>query len=321
MRWVWLAAAALVLGGVWAWRLRPPDPTPAEVQHRALRGPTAEEEGDFGLRSPSPTQAAREDRSSQQDRKPPPAGNLSRKTPPTGGPRSRKTAQRGAVQEALAPRESSGAARAHARGANSGSPDAREEARAGGVPREAARRAPPKATPAPGESPGAGQGGTGPGLTGRAPGGPSEGAGSGPQAGRKDGPPAGEPEPQESGPADPGPPAGPAESAPALGAALVPPTPVYAPLPQHPGTKVEVHPSGGFTAASAVGREGRVRVRLLVKADGTVGGVDVLASSGDRELDQATVAAVSRWRFDPARRGDTPVDSYYVVWVRFVVGP
>ncbi len=321
MRWVWLAGAALFLGGVWAWRLRPPDPAPAEVQHRALRGPTAEEEGGFGSRSASTTQAAREDRSFQQDRKPPAAGNLSRKTPPAGGPWSAKPAQRGAVREALAPRESSGAAKAHARGANSGSLDAREEPRAGGVPREAARHAPPKATAAPGESPGAGQGGTGPALAGRAPGGPSEGAGSGPQAERKDGPPAGEPEPQESGPADPGPPAGSAESAPALGAALVPPRPLYAPLPEHPGTKVEIHPSGGFTAASAVGREGRVRVRLLVKADGSVAGVDILASSGDSELDRAAVAAVSRWRFDPARWGGTPVDSYYVVWVRFVVGP
>jgi protein TonB len=64
-----------------------------------------------------------------------------------------------------------------------------------------------------------------------------------------------------------------------------------------------------------------VQVRLLVRADGTVGRVDVLASSGDPELDRATVAAMSRWRFDPARRGGTPVDSYYVVWVRFVAGP
>ena len=80
-------------------------------------------------------------------------------------------------------------------------------------------------------------------------------------------------------------------------------------------------PPGGFPSASAVGRQGRVQVRLLVRADGTVGRVDVLASSGDPELDRAAVVAVSRWRFDPARWGGTQVDSYYVVWVRFVVGP
>jgi protein TonB len=303
VRGVWLAAVALVLVAVWAWRPHPPAPPPVAARHEALRGPTAEEEGDTGVRTPTPAQAAREGRSPRRHRESLAASPGRRRA---SGPAN------------AAPGTANKAPQADAHGTASGSPGVTVQGRAGGRPLEAARRAPSRLPPPFGDSPGTGQGGrTRPGPADGAAGGPSESAGPTPQAGHEgDGAAAGEPPPERPGPHDPG-----AESAPTGRPTLVPPTPLYAPLPEHPGPKVTVDPPGGFPSASAVGRQGRVQVRLLVRADGTVGRVDVLASSGDPELDRAAVVAVSRWRFDPARWGGTPVDSYYVVWVRFVVGP
>lgn len=65
--------------------------------------------------------------------------------------------------------------------------------------------------------------------------------------------------------------------------------------------------------------EGRVRVRVLVRADGTVGGVEILESSGYPSLDRAASEAITRWRFAPATRDGQPIDAYYVLTVRFVV--
>ncbi len=98
---------------------------------------------------------------------------------------------------------------------------------------------------------------------------------------------------------------------------LMPPKPVYAPAPEYPGFRLAVEPSAGLASGLAVRPQGRVRLRLLVRADGTVGAVELLVSSGDADLDRAAVAALSGWRFEPARRDGQPVDSYYVVWVAF----
>ncbi len=55
-------------------------------------------------------------------------------------------------------------------------------------------------------------------------------------------------------------------------------------------------------AALARGIEGRVLLSVEVRADGGVGIVNVVQSSGHRLLDAAAVRAVSRWRFRPATR-------------------
>ncbi len=76
--------------------------------------------------------------------------------------------------------------------------------------------------------------------------------------------------------------------------------------------------AGGPTPIAALApREGRVRVRLLVRSDGTVASAEVVVSSGDPELDRAALDALGRWRFEPARRDGVPIDSYYLVWVSF----
>lgn len=78
-----------------------------------------------------------------------------------------------------------------------------------------------------------------------------------------------------------------------------------------------VEPGPGTPHAAGLGSQGRVRLRLLVRSDGSVGHVDVVVPSGEPELDRAAAEALRRWRFEPARRGGEPVDSYYLVWVSF----
>jgi protein TonB len=69
--------------------------------------------------------------------------------------------------------------------------------------------------------------------------------------------------------------------------------------------------------ARASGWEGSVVVRALIGTDGSVSAVTIKTSSGYRVLDEAAVRAVNRWRFSPARQGDTPIESYYDVRVKF----
>ena len=70
------------------------------------------------------------------------------------------------------------------------------------------------------------------------------------------------------------------------------------------------NPKPSYPALSRrMGEEGRVVLRVQVKADGTAETVDVAESSGFPRLDQAARDAVQRWRFVPARRGDQAVPS------------
>ncbi|MDR6990749.1 energy transducer TonB [Luteimonas sp. 3794] len=55
------------------------------------------------------------------------------------------------------------------------------------------------------------------------------------------------------------------------------------------------------------GERGEVLLLVKVGADGRVDGVDVVSSSQHRRLDRAAVAAVRRWRFEPALRDGRPV--------------
>lgn len=69
--------------------------------------------------------------------------------------------------------------------------------------------------------------------------------------------------------------------------------------------------------AVASGWEGSVIVHVLIGKDGSPNSVTVKGSSGYSILDEAAVRAVKKWRFSPARQGDTPIESYYDVRVRF----
>jgi len=67
------------------------------------------------------------------------------------------------------------------------------------------------------------------------------------------------------------------------------------------------------------GEEGTVGVRALVREDGMVGRVDVIASSGSAALDRAAAEAVKRWLFAPATRDGVPIDAYVTLRIRYVV--
>jgi protein TonB len=70
-------------------------------------------------------------------------------------------------------------------------------------------------------------------------------------------------------------------------------------------------------AARRRGLEGRVVIAAHVGTDGLCHEANVRRSSGHELLDTAARDSVRRWRFIPARRGDTPVDSWVDVPVTF----
>ncbi len=63
--------------------------------------------------------------------------------------------------------------------------------------------------------------------------------------------------------------------------------------------------------------EGTVLLRLAVTAEGRVGGVEVIESSGHRVLDGEAARAVRAWRFVPALRDGRPAASFVRLPVRF----
>lgn len=73
------------------------------------------------------------------------------------------------------------------------------------------------------------------------------------------------------------------------------------------------------TALAVEGAEGTVGVRALVRADGTVAGIEVTASSGSAVLDGAAAEAVRHWLFAPATRDGAAIDAYVTFKIRYVV--
>jgi len=79
----------------------------------------------------------------------------------------------------------------------------------------------------------------------------------------------------------------------------------HAPPPEYPD------------AARKDGKEGRVLLRVLVDEEGKSKLVEINLSSGSRLLDQAAAEAIKRWRFSPARYGDSPTASWVKIPVDF----
>jgi protein TonB len=67
------------------------------------------------------------------------------------------------------------------------------------------------------------------------------------------------------------------------------------------------------------GYEGQVILEVLVGRSGRVEKLKVFQSSGYETLDQAALASVRTWRFQPARRGPDPVEMWVRVPVRFQI--
>lgn len=92
-----------------------------------------------------------------------------------------------------------------------------------------------------------------------------------------------------------------------MGAVDTQPVPVRHPQPTYP------------RRALRQGLSGEVVVRALVGTDGRPRQIEILRSSAHRELDDAALQAVRRWRFDPAMRDGQPVAQ--TVHVPFAFNP
>ncbi|MDH4394883.1 MAG: energy transducer TonB [Limnobacter sp.] len=60
--------------------------------------------------------------------------------------------------------------------------------------------------------------------------------------------------------------------------------------------------------ARRLGQEGTVVLEVTVSTEGLAKSVRIQDSSGHELLDQAAVNAISKWKFVPAKRGDTPIE-------------
>ena len=80
------------------------------------------------------------------------------------------------------------------------------------------------------------------------------------------------------------------------------------------------NPAPGYPPVSRrMGEQGQVLLDVLILADGSVGELKVKKTSGFRRLDSAALDAVERWRYQPARRGNTPIAYWYVQPIVFAL--
>ncbi|MBF0460297.1 MAG: energy transducer TonB [Magnetococcales bacterium] len=70
-------------------------------------------------------------------------------------------------------------------------------------------------------------------------------------------------------------------------------------------------------AARRAGREGRTVLRVRVATTGECDAVQIVASSGTPSLDEAAMAAVRQWRFNPARLADRAIEATIQVPIVF----
>jgi periplasmic protein TonB len=83
-------------------------------------------------------------------------------------------------------------------------------------------------------------------------------------------------------------------------------------------------PKGGYQmkptypeSARRAGIEGTSLLRFEITEGGMVSRITVEKSAGHEELDRAAIAAVQKWRFEPARRGAQAVAVWVTLPVRF----
>jgi protein TonB len=73
------------------------------------------------------------------------------------------------------------------------------------------------------------------------------------------------------------------------------------------------------SAAQKRGLEGQVVLKVHVLATGQPDSVTVARSSGHAILDEAALKAVALWAFEPARRGQAPIDGWVQVPLNFKI--
>ena len=127
--------------------------------------------------------------------------------------------------------------------------------------------------------------------------------------------PAPKPQPQPPAPAEPQSSERQGEPAPEAylqsgNGSMLPPAEVDNPLEKIDAQSDPANVAPVYPTMSAIRREtGTVRMLLHIQPDGSVGQVDVMQSSGHRELDDEALATVRRWHFRPAFRDGKAVES------------
>jgi len=116
------------------------------------------------------------------------------------------------------------------------------------------------------------------------------------------------------------PPAAPAEPV-EMEVAAAPQEPLASPaslvLPRFDAAYLQ-NPAPAYPALSRrAGEKGKVLLRVVVRPDGTPESVELRQSSGASRLDDAALDAVRRWRFVPARQGNTPISAAVIVPIVF----
>ncbi|MFA5985452.1 MAG: energy transducer TonB [Methylococcaceae bacterium] len=108
------------------------------------------------------------------------------------------------------------------------------------------------------------------------------------------------------------------------------PTPVAPAKTENPKTEAfteaSFHANYGYNPhprypqiARSRGWEGRVLLRVHVSTEGLSTGIEVQQSSGHDILDESAIEAVNKWKFIPAKRGETAVASTVIVPINFTL--
>ena len=66
-----------------------------------------------------------------------------------------------------------------------------------------------------------------------------------------------------------------------------------------------------------MGEEGRVVLRVSVTPQGSADSVEIKTTSGSPRLDESARKTVQNWKFIPATRGETAVQSWVLVPIIF----
>jgi protein TonB len=115
-------------------------------------------------------------------------------------------------------------------------------------------------------------------------------------------------------PPEPAPPPAPA---PALAPLVAPPPVVAVTRPIFTADYLENPPPAYPAMSRRLGEQGRVILRVRVTAGGGADEIQIRDSSGHARLDEAARETVRRWRFVPAKRGDTPVSAWVLIPISF----
>ena len=85
--------------------------------------------------------------------------------------------------------------------------------------------------------------------------------------------------------------------------------------PKALSTTQPIYPESAKTAKI----EGVSVVETVIDASGRVTHPKIKATSGNKDLDQAAIDAVSQWTFKPATLDGKPVEVYYTLTIRFAL--